>query len=243
MPWDIADDESTLVQLMAWCRQATSHYLNQCWPRSMWSYGITRPLRLAKNNFTGALAELKVNFLNKIGIWWALNYTPCIDCLSSQSLTTVIERSHGSLPTGYTACSTSGNRGLVVIQCLVLVQHYSSTNMVIWSKTFSQHSRILFTARNGFSSRFIHFTLVSPNGLSGWRGIVVACVCLSVRMSVLPTSLKRKCRHFDEILVTGCIGSCHFDDFRCSQWWKISQMTLFGSAIRIRALISTIASM
>ena len=31
----LIDDESTLVQVMAWCRQATSHYLNQCWPRSM----------------------------------------------------------------------------------------------------------------------------------------------------------------------------------------------------------------
>ena len=28
---------------MAWCRQATSHYLNQCWPRSPMPYGITRP--------------------------------------------------------------------------------------------------------------------------------------------------------------------------------------------------------
>ena len=28
---------------MAWCRQATSHYLSQCWPRSMSPYGITRP--------------------------------------------------------------------------------------------------------------------------------------------------------------------------------------------------------
>ena len=27
--------KSTLVQVMAWCRQATSHYLSQCWPRSM----------------------------------------------------------------------------------------------------------------------------------------------------------------------------------------------------------------
>ena len=29
-----------LVQVMAWCRQATSHYLSQCWPRSL-SYGVT----------------------------------------------------------------------------------------------------------------------------------------------------------------------------------------------------------
>ena len=43
MPLDLTDDKSTLVQVMAWCRQATSHYLNQCWPRSLWPYGVTRP--------------------------------------------------------------------------------------------------------------------------------------------------------------------------------------------------------
>ena len=35
MSLDFTDDLSTLVQVMAWCRQATSHYLNQCWPRSV----------------------------------------------------------------------------------------------------------------------------------------------------------------------------------------------------------------
>ena len=40
---DFADDQSTLVQVMAWCRQATSHYLSQCWPRSLSPYGVTRP--------------------------------------------------------------------------------------------------------------------------------------------------------------------------------------------------------
>ena len=33
VPWNYIDDKSTLVQVMAWCRQATSHYLNQCWPK------------------------------------------------------------------------------------------------------------------------------------------------------------------------------------------------------------------
>ena len=40
---DLTDDKSTLVQVMAWCRQATSHYLSQCWPRSLSPYGVTRP--------------------------------------------------------------------------------------------------------------------------------------------------------------------------------------------------------
>ena len=43
MSLDISDDKSTLVQLMAWCHQAPSHYLNQCWPRPMSPYGVTRP--------------------------------------------------------------------------------------------------------------------------------------------------------------------------------------------------------
>ena len=36
------DEKSTLVQAMAWFRQATSHYLSQCWLRSLSSYGVTR---------------------------------------------------------------------------------------------------------------------------------------------------------------------------------------------------------
>ena len=28
---------------MAWCSQAASHYLSQCWPRSLLPYGVTRP--------------------------------------------------------------------------------------------------------------------------------------------------------------------------------------------------------
>ena len=40
---DLTDCKSTLVQVMAWCRQATSHCLSQCWPIFMSPYGVTRP--------------------------------------------------------------------------------------------------------------------------------------------------------------------------------------------------------
>ena len=43
MPLDLTDDKSTLAQVMAWCRQATSHYLSQCWLSSFSPYGIARP--------------------------------------------------------------------------------------------------------------------------------------------------------------------------------------------------------
>ena len=48
MSLDFTDDQSTLVQVMAWCRQATSHYLSQCWPGSLTPYGFTRPQRVSR---------------------------------------------------------------------------------------------------------------------------------------------------------------------------------------------------
>ena len=43
IPQDFIDDKSTLVQVMAWCPQPTSHYLKQWWPRSQAPYGTARP--------------------------------------------------------------------------------------------------------------------------------------------------------------------------------------------------------
>ena len=51
MPQDltVTDDKLTLVQVMAWCRQATSHYLSQCWLSPLSLYGIARPRWVNKN--------------------------------------------------------------------------------------------------------------------------------------------------------------------------------------------------
>ena len=43
MPQDLSGDRSTLVQVVAWCQQAPSHYLNRCWQRSMTLYGVIEP--------------------------------------------------------------------------------------------------------------------------------------------------------------------------------------------------------
>ena len=43
MPQSLNDEKSRLIQIMAWCRQAASHYLKQCWPRSMSPYAVIRP--------------------------------------------------------------------------------------------------------------------------------------------------------------------------------------------------------
>ena len=39
-------NKSTLVQVRAWCHQATSHYLSQYWPRPMSPYDVTNPNEL-----------------------------------------------------------------------------------------------------------------------------------------------------------------------------------------------------
>ena len=49
IPQYLSDHKLTLVQVMAWCRQATSHYLSQCWPRScrhMTSLGLNELIRI-----------------------------------------------------------------------------------------------------------------------------------------------------------------------------------------------------
>ena len=57
MSLDFTDDQSTMVQVMAWWRQATSHYQSQCWPRS--PYGVTRPQWVYWMTFTNfGLCEL-----------------------------------------------------------------------------------------------------------------------------------------------------------------------------------------
>ena len=54
------DDKSTLVQVMAWCRQATSPYLSQCWPRTMSPYGITSPQWVKRTDETTIAADVHV---------------------------------------------------------------------------------------------------------------------------------------------------------------------------------------
>ena len=61
LPLDLTDDKSTLVLVMAWCRQATSHYLSQFWPRSMSPNGVTRP------QWVNPPTSWNCNILSKLG--------------------------------------------------------------------------------------------------------------------------------------------------------------------------------
>ena len=71
MSLDFTDDQSTLVQVMAWCRQATSHYLSQCWPRSLSPYDVTRPQwvnSLAPGRFGFNFKWVIFKFISRIAI-------------------------------------------------------------------------------------------------------------------------------------------------------------------------------
>ena len=59
--------------------------------------------------------------------------------------------------------------------------------------------------------------------LHSWLNTLLQYTMAGRIHKIISSSLKRKCRHFDEILITGCTGSCHFDNFQCNQWWKFHQ--------------------
>ena len=80
MPQNFFDDKLTLVQVMPWYCQATSHYLIQCLPKSMSKYGITRPqwfisLKTLHTSSSQVRSRAIVNIMKKIDhvlivYWW-----------------------------------------------------------------------------------------------------------------------------------------------------------------------------
>ena len=80
MSLDFIDDKSTLVQVMAWCRQATSHYLTQCWPRYLLPYGVNRPQWVnssppGQNGRHFADDTFKRNLLNKMFFFLSIRFS------------------------------------------------------------------------------------------------------------------------------------------------------------------------
>ena len=52
MPRNLTNKKWTLVQIMAWCHQATSHYTGQSWPRSLSPCGPQWVLSWSMNKFS-----------------------------------------------------------------------------------------------------------------------------------------------------------------------------------------------
>ena len=76
MTMDLIDHKSTLVQVMAWCHQATGHYLSHCWPWSLSPYGVTRPQRVKHiecwTKWPTLWRHLQMDLLVPLEIFWHL---------------------------------------------------------------------------------------------------------------------------------------------------------------------------
>ena len=73
----LSDDKSSLVQKMAWCRQATNHYLVQYWPSSTSPYDVTRPRWARQKEDSVVKGLIIVNgykiHISKIDEWVQIN--------------------------------------------------------------------------------------------------------------------------------------------------------------------------
>ena len=65
MSLDLTNEKSALVQVMAWYHQATSHYLSQCWHRSMSPNGVTRPQYIVNTITSDHTETLGTQFCHK----------------------------------------------------------------------------------------------------------------------------------------------------------------------------------
>ena len=59
---------------MAWCHQATSHYLSQCWPRSPSPYGVTRPQWVK-------LKSREISFVSVLQSFWNIAQSTIVKLL------------------------------------------------------------------------------------------------------------------------------------------------------------------
>ena len=74
MSLDLTDNKSSLFQVMAWCRRATSDYLRQYWARSMSPYGVIRPQWIKKIAAILQMA-LQIYFLERKLFYFDSNFT------------------------------------------------------------------------------------------------------------------------------------------------------------------------
>ena len=78
MSLDFTDDQSTLVQVMAWCHQAPSHHLSQCWPRTKYTVECRYNMVQYKHNHVGNIilhtSDLCLFCKNDITHWCQLYF-------------------------------------------------------------------------------------------------------------------------------------------------------------------------
>ena len=103
----VTDDKSSLVQVMAWCRQATSHYLSQCWSSSVLPYGITRPQWVKTPHMCPMVS--KDHHFGQNWLCYNGNVQPCKHARIGPVMK-VLAQLHTSISTSKFVCNMSDNR-------------------------------------------------------------------------------------------------------------------------------------
>ena len=78
---------------------------------------------------------------------------------------------------------------------------------------------------NFVEARDIMMIKYDPYTLALYLAVSVYILLMTSQSIDYVITLKWKCCHFDEILITDCTESCHFDNFRCSQYENFVKMT------------------
>ena len=68
MPQNLTSNMATLVQVMVWCHQATSHYLSQFWPKSLSPYDLTRPQWVKEGKWLGQIKNFEDDKLKTLNM-------------------------------------------------------------------------------------------------------------------------------------------------------------------------------
>ena len=150
MPQNLTDEMSTLVQVMAWCCQATSHHLSQCWPRTMAPYRVTRPQRVMsifQSNFNQNYENSISENVFKICCLQKLLRANQIDCLHKQ-------------------------------RCLLgpcFVQ--SPVSHSLWATSWLKYLKILFAFRSISFAFHSIFILRAQSGHTNWHVLLQLSCC------------------------------------------------------------------
>ena len=99
MSLNLTNEKSALVQVMAWCHQSTSHYLSQCWPRSL----LVHIILFTVNNAC---------FLHKAGLLQGIYLCIVLVPMTLDSFTVSLHRSNSrkfALLVGWEHKSTTSN--------------------------------------------------------------------------------------------------------------------------------------
>ena len=171
------DDRSTLVLVMAWCRQATSHYLNQCWPRSLFTCGYSE---LTRSCWCSPLVlftrKYRLHFLDVLNLvlWYTRqimnkdNHTaPHLDIAKQRDISTLQSLVQGSFV--YALSQLEMALQCNVTQKMMLAAVYNLSGIFLW-QTYSARMGISHCQRQVKMISVMKFSLIITYCKIRWNG-------------------------------------------------------------------------